>query len=96
MMMPMNPIAGSVLQSTVVQRQQAEQRDRELGRAAAATRVITAESDRLELEVENAERVTPARDEDDHDQRGRRQRRLAQARSAADEQDDRPSLDLTA
>jgi predicted helicase len=52
-----NPIAGSILQSTPLQRQQASEKARQLRHVQQLEKNIAAEDDRLEHQVESSEEL---------------------------------------
>ena len=62
-MSQINPLAGSILQSTQFQREQADQKVQQARRAEQLRKNIAAEDDRLEHQVESAEELRPVGDE---------------------------------
>ncbi len=97
-MSQINPFTGSVLQAPQVQRQQATEKDRSLRRAADASKNAALAEDRLEHQVESSDLVTPAHEDERHEQQKRKSRKRATATesnsSASD--DENPHVDLTA
>lgn len=88
-----NPLAGSFLQGTQVQRQQLIEKQRQARRSQALEKDVAARDDQLEHQVESAEELAPLHDEPTEDQRQHNEKRKPHA--AVEEQ---PSshLDLTA
>jgi len=67
--------AGSVLQSTQVQRQQSVQKDRQLRRLQELARNVALQDDQLEHSVESSEELSPIHEDRDQDHGGRRRQR---------------------
>ncbi len=88
-----NPLAGAILQSTQVQRQQGVEKQRQLRRAQSQTKNSALPAEQLEHQVESCEELSAVHDEDPA-------KRPPPKRSTArrqDEKDQEPShLDLTA
>jgi hypothetical protein len=88
-----NPVAGSLLQSTAVQRQQSADKQRQVRRAQALQRDVAAQDDQLEHQVESSEELPPVNDEHpEHEQQKKKKRGTDQA----GDDEDQPHLDLTA
>jgi hypothetical protein len=89
-----NPLAGSLLQSTAVQRQQSADKQRQVRRAQAIERDVAAQDDQLEHQVESSEELPPVNDEHpEHEQQKNKKRGM---HNKPDEDDNQPHLDLTA
>lgn len=58
-----NPLVGSILQSTQVQRQQAAAKARDVRRAREVEKNIALQDDVLEHQVESSEELKPIREE---------------------------------
>jgi hypothetical protein len=98
-----NPFTGAVLQSPHVQRQQAAEKDRHLRRMQDQSRNAALTGDRLEHEVENAEAIQPAHDEQQQQQQQQQQQPSQQQQPATQTKPEvassdgaAPRLDLTA
>lgn len=69
-----NPLVGSILQSTQVQRQQSTAKAREVRRAQEIVKNIAIQDDVLDHQVESSEELKPIREERQSDhQRSRRE-----------------------
>jgi hypothetical protein len=55
----MNPVTGSILQTSVVQKQQTEGKAQQLRRAQELRKNVAAPEDESEHQVENTEELTP-------------------------------------
>jgi predicted lipid-binding transport protein (Tim44 family) len=95
-MTQINPFASSILQSPVVQRQQAAEKDRQVRKAQDAEKNAALAGDRLEHQVESAEQLAAIHDEDSPDPRKRKRQSAQSRRSARDDSSDQSHLDLTA
>jgi len=62
-MSQINPLAGSILQSTQFQREQSAQKVQQAQRAEQLKKNIAAEDDRMEHQVESAEELRPAHED---------------------------------
>jgi CRISPR/Cas system endoribonuclease Cas6 (RAMP superfamily) len=89
-----NPLVNSLNQTAFVQRQQAATKAQQIQRAQQLAKNVAAEDDQLQFQVENSEELTPTRPEHDQDQRPRRE--SPSKNPASDDDDEQPSLDLTA
>src|SRR3989442_1748337 len=72
-MTQINPLTGSILQSPIVQRQQAAEKDRQVRKAQDAEKNAALTGDRLEHQVESSEALAEIHDEDSPDPRKRKQ-----------------------
>ncbi|HZZ41971.1 MAG TPA: hypothetical protein VFE58_03475 [Tepidisphaeraceae bacterium] len=85
-----NPLAGSILQSSQVARQQAATKSAQIRRAQLLERNVAQRDDEMEHQVESSEELTPTHDrQDDEGQPGKQKQRK-------DGEDDKPHVDLTA
>lgn len=90
-----NPLVGSILQSTQVQRQQAAAKSRDARRAMEIEKNIALQDEQLEHQVESSEELKPIREERQSDHQRSRNSQSHTAESSSPN-DSRPSLDLTA
>jgi len=95
-MTEINPFTGSILQSPIVQRQQAAEKDRQARRAQDAEKNAALEGDRLEHQVESSEALAEIHDEDSPDPRKRKHSAHRREKSAQNDPEDKSHLDLTA
>jgi hypothetical protein len=87
-----NPLANSVLQSTVTQQQQAGEKTRQIRRSQAAARNVAVQNDTLEHQVESSVGADPI-----HDEEARRQDQKKQSRKEGeDDSTDETRLDVKA
>ena len=93
-MTEINPFTGSILQSPIVQRQQAAEKDRQTRKAADAEKNDALAGDRLEHEVESSEALAEIHDEDSPDPRKRKKQ--PHKHISADPISDESQLDLKA
>jgi hypothetical protein len=63
-----NPFVGSVLQSTLVQRQQSAEKSSQIRRTQQLQKNIAAEDEQLKEQVESSQELTPAREQRDTDE----------------------------
>jgi len=89
-MTQLNPFVNSVLQSGVVQRQQAAVKQAQIRRTQQLAKNVAAEDEQLESQVENTEELKPVRPEQDSDQRPHKDNEPPK------DDDEKPRLDLTA
>lgn len=89
-----NPLAGAILGGAQVQRHLQTDKERQVRREQALTRNIAAANDRLEHQVESAERITPVNGEDPrpHEQQTKRRPR----RQPSEDHEGHPHLDVMA
>lgn len=95
-MSQINPFTASVLQTPQVQRQQSDDRDRQIRRAHELSKNAALADDRLEHQVESSEELTPVQKEQKHERRFRRPRHHGQYAPDEQKPDDEPHIDLTA
>jgi hypothetical protein len=95
-MTQINPLAGSIVQSPMVQRQQAAEKDRQVRQARDVEKNSALHGDELEHQVESAQAITPIHDDGSHDPRARKRfpKRLKQ--DSKGDCADGEHLDLTA
>jgi len=93
-MAEINPFTGSILQSTVIQPRQLQQRNTQLRRAQNLARDSALQGDQLDHQVESTEATSPTGDQPDKNPRDRRQQQ--QAPPPAPDPEAPPHLDLTA
>ena len=93
-MSQINPLVGSIVQATGVQRSQAADKDRQLQRSADLKKNAGLSEDRFEHAVESAEALDPVHDEQKKDQK--QKRRPNQQQTEEQSPDDESGLDLTA
>ena len=92
-----NPLAGSLAQSTAVTRQQSADKAQQIRRAQALRKDVAATGDTFEHQVESAEELSPIHDEQKQRQPGRNpKRRGAKAPSDSHDDGDAPRIDVTA
>jgi hypothetical protein len=89
-----NPLAGSILQSSQVSRQQATSKAAQVRRSQQLQRNVAQRDDEMEHQVESSEELTPIHDRDAQGQGGRRQPPHQSKRDSGD--DDKPHIDLRA
>ena len=89
-----NPLAGSILQSAQVARQQAASKAAQIRRTQQLQRNIAARDDEMEHQVESSEELTPTHDRDAQGQA--KQGHHKKRDDDADDGDDRPHIDLRA
>jgi hypothetical protein len=65
-MTQLNPLAGAILQTPMVQQQQSADKTAQLRRNQALEDSAALEDDEMEHQVENSEEVTPIDDGNDH------------------------------
>lgn len=85
-----NPLAGSILQSTQVARQQAVSKAAQVRRKQQLQRNVAQRDDEMEHQVESSEELTPT-----HDRDAQGQGKQGQHKKRDDDQD-RPHIDLRA
>jgi hypothetical protein len=96
-MSQINPFAGSILQSTQAQRQQAVERDRQVRRARDTAKNSALSGDELDHQVESSEELTPIHEEEKHERRFKRPSHPTDTPSEDEAPpEDKPRLDLTA
>jgi hypothetical protein len=94
-MTQINPFIGSILQATDVQRQQSEDKDRQLRRKTDLEKNAGLSGDRFEHAVESTDAVDPIHDEKKEGQKKKEQH--AKKQTGEDQDGDSEShLDLTA
>jgi hypothetical protein len=86
----LNPLAGAILQSTVVQREAGIEKERQVRRAQILEKDVAAADDRFEHQVESADEVPEANDEEKQKQPKGRQDRKREAPDGGEE----PHIDL--
>ena len=92
-----NPLAGSILQSTQVQRQSEADKQRQVRRAQALAKDVAARGDHFEHEVESADAVAPVQNNGQQGQQRRHPSQPAEDRDqSAAPAEPLPRLDLTA
>ena len=93
--LPVNPLPGSIAQSTQVQGNLSVEKTRQVRRAQNVSRNVAAEGDRFEHQVENAEATAPIHDDQNprQQQRGKRKPASAAPTSPSDEP---PHVDIKA
>jgi hypothetical protein len=94
-MSQINPLAGSILQSTQLQREQDGQKVQQVRRAEQLRKNIAAEDDRLEHQVESAEELRSVREDGNSGSNGKR-RQPGEPGHADDEGDEAGHIDVTA
>jgi hypothetical protein len=95
-MSQINPFTGSILQSPVVQRQQAAEKDRQVRRAQDVEKNAALTDDRLEHQVESSDAPAAVHDEDSPDPRKRKRPGHHAQGAKQSDSDDQSHLDLTA
>jgi hypothetical protein len=85
-----NPLAGSLYQSTQLQEQQSAEKQRNIRRSQAMEKDVAAKDDELEHQVESTGELTAIHDE------GPGQDQRQQKNPQDNETDEPPRLDLTA
>jgi hypothetical protein len=93
-MIPLNPISGAALPGAIAQQQLATDKTRHIRRQQAARRNIAAAEDNHLHTVENAEAVTPVKDEGQRQQKERRPSHHAPQDDAESDQEEPPHLDV--
>lgn len=88
-----NPLAGAILGSAQVQQQSDLQKQRQLRRAQTLRKNVAAQADQLDHQVESPEEPAPT-DDGPSDHPGRQKKR--DPRNPANQDDDRPHIDLKA
>jgi hypothetical protein len=94
-MVPINPIAASILQSTQVQRQQSAETDRTARRRLVLQKDSTAVEDELDHQIENSEQARQIH-EQQHIKDDRRRRGAHTGGKPHDDEADPSHLDVTA
>jgi len=94
-MSQINPFAGSILQTPLVQKQQSSDKDRQVRRAREAEKNTALAGDTLEHQVESSEELKPTEEHQKRERRFKRPKHHAPA-VKPDEDDDQSHLDLTA
>jgi hypothetical protein len=92
----LNPLTGSIAQSTQVQRQQSVDKDQQLRRVQEQSRNSAARNDQFEHSVESPEELTPLNDKQPQSDQRRRKQTKHHPDIRDDENDENPRLDLTA
>jgi hypothetical protein len=88
-----NPLAGSLLQSTQMQRQQAAEKQRQTRRVQVLEKDVAAQDDQLEHQVESTDEKVEIHDEQTGERQPRKRKNPAHP---APEEPSPPHLDLTA
>ncbi|MGD1277800.1 MAG: hypothetical protein ABR964_11335 [Tepidisphaeraceae bacterium] len=92
-MSQLNPLTGSILQTPVAQKQQTDQKTRQLRRAEELRRNVAARDDEMEHQVENTDHLEAVGDgQENPKQRQSKPKR----RPAAAQEDDASHIDTTA
>ncbi|HMB95189.1 MAG TPA: hypothetical protein VKK61_04045 [Tepidisphaeraceae bacterium] len=94
-MSQINPFVSSILQTPLAQRQQSDDRDRQVRKANDLEKDAALTDDQLEHQVESSEEVTPIKEQEKQE---RRFKRYKHDHSSDDEEEsgEDPHLDLTA
>jgi hypothetical protein len=92
----LNPLTGSILQSTQVQRQQSADKDQQMRRLQQKGRNIAARGDQFEHTVESAEELTPMQDQDKPTDQKRRKPPKPRPVAPTIDEDPENRIDLTA
>ncbi len=95
-MSQMNPVTGSILQTSVVQKQQSGDKARQLHHAQQLRKNVAAREDGSEDQVENTEE--PAAMDDDHSnpKNPKKENRKSKGKAEDSQDEENPHLDLTA
>lgn len=88
-----DPLTASILQTPLLQQQQATEKARQLRRAQDLRKGVDDRDDELEHQVENTEEVTPV-DDGNPDTQQKDKERKKQGKNAPD--NGKPHIDLTA
>jgi hypothetical protein len=91
-----NPFAGSILQSTNVQRTQAAEKDRALQKARDKQKNSAGGTDLFEHTVESSEAIPPSHDDEDTQDPRKRKQKKRGGFQQKNQEGDKPRLDLRA
>ncbi|MGA3067784.1 MAG: hypothetical protein ABSF29_13150 [Tepidisphaeraceae bacterium] len=91
----MNPLTGSILQTSVVQQQQSGEKAQQLQRAQELRKNVAAREDEMEHQVENTEELS-AIDADHSDPQDPRQEKGHKHRKKGDEDERKFHIDMKA
>lgn len=95
-MSQINPFTGSILQTTQAQRLQADDKDRQVRRAAERVKNAALTDDELDHQVESSDHVTATNPEEQRDRKFKRPTHRGKHDASDDADDDTPRLDVTA
>jgi hypothetical protein len=95
-MTQINPLTGSVIQSTQVQPRQSADKDRQIRRLQNLGKNAALQGDRLEHQVESTDAQQVIQDSQDSSRQQRRPPRKPRPTEGADEQDGQTHMDLKA
>lgn len=95
-MSQINPFAGSILQTSQVQRQQATEKDHQARHVRDLAKNSALAEEKLQSEVESSEEVTPVHEEEKRERRFKRGKHTHHDAADNEKDDGTPHLDLTA
>lgn len=95
-MSQMNPVTGSILQTSVVQKQQTGEKAQQLRRAQEMRKNVAARDDESEHQVENTEELTAADPNHSNPRQSKKDKGRKHRPEMPDDDDEQPHIDMKA